>query len=347
MPIFCRSLLVVSFVGLHSALPAQQIPLDATKTAGIESCRDCHEEMVAAWERSVHATSFTTLGKSELTEKIAALMQIEPMEIPMTASCMRCHYTHESIAGSPQPTEAISCESCHGEALDWIDVHNRKSAPRAARISDAAEHGMVHPQSLAAMVKSCYGCHVVDDEQLVNMAGHPAISDGFEFLSWYSGEVKHNFLVDEGGAVKGHSTNSQEIPQKRKRMLYLTGKLMHLAHTLRAMARAKDPPVDKEGKFIRLDNGRYTFAVQHALEVKRLQKDLESVLRKVAIPEYASALATLHGISFTTGNSDEFDQAATDLFRLAEKFSQERTGESYGAVDSILNNLDPRFSGEN
>ncbi|MAS94330.1 MAG: hypothetical protein CMO55_14120 [Verrucomicrobiales bacterium] len=344
MPIFCRSLLVVSFVGLHSVLPAQQIPLDAAKTAGIESCRDCHEEMVAAWERSIHAASFTTLGQSELTKKIAALMQIEPMEIPMTASCMRCHYTHESIAGSPQPTEAISCESCHGEALDWIDVHNRKSAPRAARISDATEQGMVHPQSLAAMVKSCYGCHVVDDEQLVNMAGHPAISDGFEFLSWYSGEVKHNFLVDEGGAVKGHSTNPQPIPSARRRMLYVTGKLVHLSHTLKAMSRAKDAPVDRDGKYLRLENGRYTFAVQHALEVKRIRRDLEEVLGKVSIPEVRDALVLLDTLRFTTGQSNEFDSAAMELDRLAERFAEKRSGDQFAAIDPILDRLDPKFS---
>lgn len=344
MPNLRNILLVLLFLGAGSVALGQRGPLDPTKTVGIESCRDCHEEMVTAWEHTAHATSYTTLAKEELSKQIAALMKIEPMQIPMTASCVRCHYTHETIASSPQPTEAVSCESCHGEAQDWIDVHNRKSLSHAGRVSQSAEHGMIHPQSIAAMVKSCYGCHVVDDEQLVNMAGHPAISDGFEFLSWYSGEVKHNFLVDRGGAVKSHSAEPQPIPHSRRRMLYLTGKLVHLAQTLQAMSRATDPPMDREGKFIRLDNGRYTFAVQHALELKRIRRDMEDVLHRTPIPEYRDALALLDTLSFTTGQSLEFDKASTELFRLADRFAEKRSGDQYAAIDPILERLEPKYS---
>jgi len=115
---------------------------------------------------------------------------------------------------------------------------------------------MTHPQNLAAMAGSCFQCHVVDDEALVNQVGHPAISDGFEVLSWYSGEVKHNFMVSKGGPVKAHVKEPQVIPPARKRMLFLTGKLSHAAQTLRVLAAATDAPVDQDGTYLRLPNGR-------------------------------------------------------------------------------------------
>ncbi|MEX2578251.1 MAG: cytochrome c family protein [Verrucomicrobiales bacterium] len=319
--------------------------MNPSKNVGAESCRDCHEEMVEAWEKTSHARSFDTLASSEAAEKMARVLSLKPADIPMTASCVRCHYTHEPLFSVPQPTAAISCESCHGGAVDWIDGHNRKSSSRSERVDLAMEKGMVHPESVFAAVKTCYECHVVDDEQLVNQVGHPAFSDGFEFLSWYSGEVKHNFLVAEPGkSVKAHVGEAQPVPRPRKRMLYLAGKLHHLAHTLAAMARASDAPVDPAGEFIRLENGRYTFAVQHALEVKRLRGDIEAVLNRLSIRQFAEALVTLRGLSLTTGTNRELKAAAAEVGRLTEQFCEQHDGSEFEAIDPILDELEPRVS---
>ena len=328
---------------LSSVAYAQRPPMDPSRNVGVESCRECHEEMVEAWEKTGHATSFETLAASEASAKMAEILSIEPVEIPMTASCVRCHYTQEPLFSIPQSTEGVSCESCHGGGLDWMDEHNRRSLSREGRIESSTEKGMVHPSTLLSMVKTCYECHVVDDEQLVNRVGHPAISEGFEFLSWYSGEVMHNFLTPAtGDGVRSHVETMQEIPQSRKRMLYLVGKLQHLSHSLLAMSRMSDAPTDPEGRFVRLENGSYTYGVQHAREVKRLRDDIETVLEKAAIRELAEVLVLLRGLEFSTGRNAEWKIASDEVSRLAKELCDKHDGSELAAIDPILDNLNVR-----
>lgn len=340
-----KNILFGAFLLFVTPVYAQRAPMDLTKNVGVETCRDCHEEMVLEWEGSAHARSFTELASSPNAAEMAAILQIKPAEIPTTASCVRCHYTQEFLASVPQTTSAVGCESCHGSAIDWIEDHNNKGFSREQRVTVSTEKGMAHPENIGMVSRSCYECHVIDDEQLVNMAGHPAISDDFEILSWYSGEVKHNFLVSKSGSSrKSHTDDLQPIPQERKRMLYLNGKLLHLAYSLKAVACSQDAPVDKKGDFIRLSNGRYTFAVQHALEIDRITKDLRMVLKKLSIPQYADALAIVRGLSLKTGHREEIDEAAEELFRLSEVFCRENDGSGFGAIDGILAELKPRYS---
>ncbi len=322
---------------------AQRPPMDPNRTVGVESCRECHQEMVEAWEKSSHSTSFETLAGSAASARMAEILSIKPAEIPMNASCVRCHYTQEPLFSIPQSTEGVSCESCHGGGLDWMDEHNRRSLSRGGRVETATEKGMVHPATLFRMVATCYECHVVDDEQLVNRVGHPAISEGFEFLSWYSGEVMHNFLSPiHGDGVRKHLDTMQEIPQARKRMLYLVGKLQHVAQSLAALSRTSDAPTDPEGRFVRLENGDYTYGVQHALEVKRLGEDIEAVLEKAAIREFAEVLVLLRGLDFSTGHNADWKVAAEKVSRLAEEFCEKHDGSELGAIDPILKELSVR-----
>ncbi len=337
-------LLISAFAPINLAF-AQRAPMDPTHTVGVQSCAECHEEIVESWQTSAHAKSFDYLAKSESAKKIASVLGITPASITTNASCVRCHFTQETYGVAPQTTAAVSCESCHGEADLWIDEHNRKSLPRPERVANAIKHGMNHPGSVASVSQSCYECHVIDDEQLVNQAGHPAISREFEILSWYSGEAKHNFLVNKPGKkVKSHSENLQQIPQARKRMIFLTGKLQHLSQSLRAMASAKDAPVDKEGNFIMLSNGNYTFGVQHATEAARLIQEIRDIQAKVGISEYAKALAVSSSLTFTTGQQRELIDASQQIKKLANEFSNNHNGNNFSAIDTTLEQLKPRFS---
>ncbi len=324
---------------------AQRMPMDPMHTVGVESCAECHEEVVETWERSAHSRSYETLAKSEAANKIAGILGMTSAEIMTSASCVRCHYTQEAFSGVAQTTAAVSCESCHGSADSWIDQHNRKSLSHEARASKAMANGMKHPSSITSVSQSCYECHVIDDEQLVNQAGHPAISKGFEILSWYSGETNHNFLIEKPGKkVKSHSDNLQSIPQNRKRMIYLTGKLLHLSQSLKALSRAQDTPVDRNGKFIKLENGNYSFSVQHAVEVRRLLGEIRNLQTIIGIPQYAKALAVGSGLIFTTGQQREFAAAADQIKALAEDFCKKNDGSKFAEVDSMLAKLKPKFS---
>ena len=336
-------LLVVLGITLAASFcQAQRAPLDASHTVGAESCRDCHKAIVESWERTQHATSFNTLANSEGARQIAKFIGMKPDQIATSASCVRCHFTQEKLASAVQTTAAVSCESCHGGAGQWIDIHNSKSLSRSERVAKASALGMNHSASVFATAKACFECHVVDDEQLVNKAGHPALSEGFELLSWYSGEVKHNYLVTtEGKPVKSNGHDPQPIPAPRKRMIFLTGKLLHLAHSLCAVGCSSDAPVDKAGKLVRLPNGKPTYAVQHAQTVQRLIKEMGELQSKLGIPEYGKALALVESNPLTTGHGKELAAAAMEIKGLAEQFSKANDGSQFAALDSVLEQMKP------
>ncbi len=340
--LLARVVVMLSMALLAPICRAQRAPVDASHTLGAESCRDCHKAIVETWERTKHATSFNSLANSEAAHQIAKFIGMKSDSIATNASCVRCHFTQEKLASAVQTTSAVSCESCHGGAEQWIDIHNSKSLSRSERISKASVLGMNHPATVFATAKACFECHVVDDEQLVNKAGHPALSDNFELLSWYSGEVKHNFLVTaEGKPIKNNSHDAQPIPAARKRMIFLTGKLLHLAHSLCAVGCSNDAPVTKDGKLVRLPNGRPTYAVQHAQTVQRLTKEMRELQSKLAIPEYAQALALVESNPLTTGHGPELAAAAMEIKRLAEQFSKSNDGSKYAALDSVLEQIKP------
>ena len=330
-----------------SPLHAQRAPVDPSHTLGAESCRECHEAIVESWEKSHHATSFGTLANSEGAKAIAKFIGMKSDGITTSASCVRCHYTQETLASAVQTTAGVSCESCHGGASEWIDIHNSKSMARQERVAKASSLGMHHPASVFATAKSCFECHVVDDEQLVNQAGHPAMSEGFELLSWYSGEVKHNFLVSkQGKSVKSTSHDPQDIPAARKRMIFLAGKLLHLSHSLCAVGCSHDAPVTKDGKLITLPNGKPTYAVQHALTIQRLKKEMGELQGKLHIPEYAQALGLMETVQFTTGHGEEMATAAKEIERLAEQFCKNNDGSKFTGLDQALAGLKPHSNME-
>ena len=327
---------------LLAAAPAlaQRAPLDPTRVLGAESCRECHDSIVESWERSRHALSFGTLTQSEAAKAIASLAGLKTEALTTSVSCARCHFTQETLSGALQTTAAVSCESCHGGAGEWIDLHNSKSRPRAERVAQATAHGMRHPASVLAAAQSCYECHVIDNEQLVNKTGHPALSEGFGRVAWYGGDGKHNYLVSKPGkAVKTNVDEPQAMPAARKRLLFLTGKLLHLSHSLAAIARSTDAPVDKAGKLVRLANGRPTYAVQHALVVQQLLKELRELQSKLSIPEYAQTLALVTATPLTTGHAEELSNAAKEIERLAAQFAEKNDGSRYTSLDGELAKL--------
>lgn len=329
------------------AAMAQRMPLSPADVVGNHTCRDCHEEMVERWEASRHSTSLADATSSVEAVAIADALGITPAEIPSHASCIRCHFTQEAISGTPQTTMAVSCESCHGGAAGWIEEHNRKSLDRGQRIANSHALGMAHPASVYEVAKTCFECHVIDDEQLVNGTGHPALSTGFELVSWYSGEVAHNFLIDQAGSsVKQHSPSLQPLSLERKRKLYLVGKLLHLAALTSRLACTEDAPVDKQGQFIRLGSGDYTFAVQLAREAKRIENDIADVLEFVPLPSFEKAYALSRSVRWETGRQAEMQNAAETLDRLARELSDQSEAASWSAIDPILAKLEARYSTE-
>ena len=188
------------------------------KIVGASECGNCHAVELSAWEKTHHFRTYKDLPSSTDAEEIADKMDI--FDITEESDCLQCHFTLKKNPGEDlaEAISGISCELCHGAAKDWLDVHNQlgewednKAAEPAehkeARLAAAAEKGMNRLDSLYDFVSSCYACHTVPHEYLVNTGGHKAGSD-FEIVAWSQGEVRHNFLKSEAKNAPPHKRAS-------------------------------------------------------------------------------------------------------------------------------------------
>lgn len=209
---------------------------DPTKVLGRETCVECHEPMVKAWETSHHFLSFQAgFGGSppmHRTDEAKAILKKLDLRSAKRGECVQCHYTgQESTSGRIRTISGTSCESCHGGAKDWNKIHSDgKNNPNA--LSDAEALGMIRPHQTYSVAANCFECHTVPNEKLVNVGGHTAGSS-FELVSWSQGEVRHNLLASEG---KVNAPASAE----RQRQMYVFGKILDLEYGLRGLAVAKE-----------------------------------------------------------------------------------------------------------
>src|SRR4051812_7961763 len=116
---------------------------------------------------------------------------------------MRCHYT---VGPTRKAVAGVSCESCHGAARDWLNVHNKwgggakdreqeTAAAHQERIVASRTAGMLRPSTdLYGVAANCFECHTVPMETLVNKGGHKAGTSGFELVKRVNA-IRHNFLA--------------------------------------------------------------------------------------------------------------------------------------------------------
>ena len=156
--------------------------------------------------------------------------------------CIDCHYTTQEIGGRAKPVSGVSCESCHGSAKDWLTIHNDYGGPTASKENETDDHrqqrfalsvenGMKNTRNFYLIARSCYGCHTVPKEELVNVGGHHAGSMDFELVAWSQGQVRHNFLRTDG-----LENGVSEI--ERLRVMYVVGLIANLEFSTRATAKA-------------------------------------------------------------------------------------------------------------
>lgn len=199
----------------------------AAHIVGPGDCEDCHEAEVAALEASWHWKGFSSILGNEQGREIAKAMGIaKPKE---DWRCLRCHATPGLKKETLTALGGVSCESCHGPAEAWMDLHDdygdgekeEESAQHAAeRIAATVKAGMRRPDRVHELASACFDCHVVDDRKLVEEGEHPT-GEGFELLSWSQGEVRHNYMKTDG------EKNLAASPQRR-RVLFLVGQLVAL-----------------------------------------------------------------------------------------------------------------------
>lgn len=296
--------------------------IQSEKIVGPDRCSECHQAEHSAWMDTAHRKGFLEMHRRDAAKAIASKLGIR--RIKTAESCVRCHYTSMQKRGKIRAADGVSCESCHGAAKDWVDIHDGisdlegKDDADTARMRQAAielckTNGMRRPDDIYALARSCFACHVIDDPELVEVGGH-GTGDAFELLAWSQGEIRHNYLESAGA-------ENEAIPDARKRVLYVLGQALDLEHTLRALSQH---PTD--GALKKALVARATTVRERLIKIRGL------------LPEQAdlpTMLATLPP-DFATAAQKDLAAGAATVQGAARRFAARENGEALAAIDSLL-----------
>lgn len=290
------------------------------KVAGHDSCARCHQQEIKQWQQTPHYRTFDVLHRAPEAKAIADRLGLR--SVKRNDTCVQCHYTRQEVRGRERVVAGISCESCHGAAADWLEMHADYGG--ATKESESPEHkrqrrqasiaaGMNNPSNVYLIARQCLGCHTTPDEKLVNVGGHAAGTPDFELVAWSQGMVRHNFQRDGG----------ENAPSSlaRVRVMYVVGALADLEYSLRAVAKATT--ADRFG----------TAAATRAAKVKRRLWDIQ---RKLDLPLLAEALDEVSKLQLKLGNSQQITSAADRVSDVATRFAETVRGEELTAIDSLL-----------
>lgn len=214
------------------------VSVDPERVLTAEACLKCHPNEVQVWKQTPHHQTFQQMHRRPEATEIAQRLGIQ--SIKYEGRCVACHYTQQQQQDGIVAVSGVSCESCHGAASDWLEVHHDYGSPEQTRETETPEHrierlkasvarGMRNPHNVYHMAQSCYRCHTVPDEELVNVGGHSAGSLEFEFVAWSQGTVRHNFLSTPEGVNRPSSS-------ERLLKMFACGLVADLEFSLRATA---------------------------------------------------------------------------------------------------------------
>ena len=306
------------------AASAQEADQDPKKITGPDECAECHKHENTVWKASTHFKTFRVMPRSKESKKITKKMKIK--RVKADSLCLTCHFTEKKLKNKKRPKviAGISCESCHSAGKDWLKLHaefsgNKKKeqetkAQAAKRWKDSEKLGMIRPKQLYKLAKNCYSCHVVPQEKLVNVGGHPAGSK-FELVSWSQGEVRHNLWYTDG---KKNSLASKS----RKRMMYIVGVAVELETALRAVGKATK---------------KKTYAVKMAKRAAAARKRMAAVAKALPKVKQLSNMAKIGKSAKLKLNNDKAlskaaDKIAKEILSLTAKYN----GKKFAAIDKMI-----------
>ena len=306
---------------LATVLPAGAAPRP-DQVGGPESCAECHIQEIEAWKQSVHFKTFNELHRKP--ETAAMLARLGLSRIKHEPKCMDCHYLNRLEDDAIKATSGVSCESCHGAGRDWAATHGdygkgitkltESAEHRRARLAQALGAGMIVRENLYALGASCYQCHVLSDEKLVNVGGHPPASEGFNLLTWSQGEVRHTILHTDNRA------NPEATPEQRRR-LYVLGLILETEYGFRAVAGATE---------------KADFGLTLARRTDTARKQLEKIQALAPTPELAAIVAVAQATRLRLNNAAELNAAAEKLSELGRGFAAKVTGEQLAGIDALV-----------
>ncbi|MCI0699293.1 cytochrome c family protein [candidate division KSB1 bacterium] len=332
-----RSFLVVAglvFFGATTA-PAQEKTREYAwynpeKVVTSEPCGECHKSEYEVWKKTKHAIGFKSLHRTEISEMITKRMGFDL--IKRESLCLKCHYLSGIKDGELRALSGVGCESCHGAARDWINIHNNygpggvkrnDETPehKAQRIAESKAKGMFRPSELYAVIANCYQCHTVPHEQLVNVGGHPSGTRNFDFLKRLE-EIRHNFLQAQFDPSR---TENVERPPERKRVMYVAGQALDLEFGMRGAAVARE-------------NGAYIRAMQ--TRVRSAVIKLRTISNRVALPEIKDMLAIVGQVNVSPNNQAALLSAAAKISEATKKFIKTSDGRQLASLDGLIAGTD-------
>jgi hypothetical protein len=161
-------------VGLAGAVLLQVVPARAQYSAtGPSKCVACHDHdrQASKWQKQepaalgikAHFNTRKQLDGAKAGTFAKAIGLADPYDVK--GSCVKCHATvfrGDANAG-------VSCESCHGPASGYLDVHQVKGS-HAKSVAAGLKDLRGQP---AVIARVCVDCHVTPDKRLA-AAGHPS-----------------------------------------------------------------------------------------------------------------------------------------------------------------------------
>jgi len=287
-------------------------------------CGECHTSEYEAWQTTSHATGFETMHRSEGAKDYLAQMGLRVTK-RSESLCMRCHYT---VSPDLKAIAGVSCESCHGPARDWLNIHNdfgdgvsrpqdETPAHREQRIQQSEAAGMFRPSGdVYGVAANCFECHTVPLEDLVNTGGHNTGSGGFELVEWAT-RIQHNFAHEQWGEAGGN----RPAPIERQRIMYVVGSMLSYEFGLRGLSAATET-----GRFSRASERR----------VKDAFVALEGVSRTLDIPEVSQILAVGAALDLVPDNQASLMAAAEQIRTLGQRFTAANDGSALSALDPLM-----------
>jgi hypothetical protein len=296
---------------------------DPAKVVGSDTCVKCHQAELESWRQTPHFHTFETLHRKPEAKDIAARLGLR--SVKRNDQCIKCHYTTQSAGGHPRVVAGVSCESCHGAARDWLDLHADYGGPNVAKAQETEEHrrqrieqsiaaGMNNPVNLYLVARQCLACHTSPDERLVNVGGHAAGSGQFELVAWSQGMVRHNFLRTGG-------TANAPSDQNRLRVMYVVGVMADLEASLRATAAASE---------------KAAFGVAAAQRAGRQKRRLYQISQFIDNQHVDAAVEAMLGTRLKLNNRAALVAAADAVGRAAHEFAATADGAELGAIDALL-----------
>lgn len=198
------TLMALAALGFASPDPAPaRAQSSAARYEGVATCAGstCHgrsegngavvrQDEIATWQEpssasGAHSRAFSVLASRRGRQIAESLGLGAPTSAP---ACLGCHATFvpQARRGARFHTsDGVGCESCHGAAQGWLQVHYEKAASHASNL----RAGLVPLEDPQVRARVCLDCHYGSTAtgQFVThsmmAAGHPRISFELDLFS--------------------------------------------------------------------------------------------------------------------------------------------------------------------